>query len=1019
MNDYIFTTNKPAKNVNLPYPFKTRGCSASMQPKPATAVSLLFMLLLLGQAFTGHLNQIPGEERAAELDSPSIVMSSNNTTDTDGDGIYDTNDACPNGTTNWTSSYMTDHDGDGCKDNSTEDMDDDNDGLVDAYDSCMLGNLGWISSNTTDYDSDGCQDSSEDLDDDNDGVLDLDDSCMLGDLGWFSSNTTDADGDGCRDATEDTDGGTGGGNSATGCGNDASYTSLYAYSYSSYYYVNDTFTGIMSVQCGLVNMTMTLDYSILDSSNSTFDSGNMSWIGSNSNYTNEIWNTTLTQSGTFGFYTVLGYYDANQTWTQLDTDYDTFTVWNQTNGSGNSSGTMEWIGVMFFDANDASLGTVITGTPYPNFNSTDDVGIWISTNGLNTTSPSPLYNVDFTLTHLLPNTGTSYTSSVSDYYGDVPGDGPRIMNSTNTSQSFSHLSFLEFYDGCWKLDAELFDNTGLLLATNYGTMFTIGGNNSCDSNGGNTGGNNTDGNNTDGNNTGGNNTGGNNTGGNNTGGNNTGGNNTGNNTGCGYNSTNLTHTQSVSGQPFIQTGVYTTNSVIFLNDYLACTVIGESYQLDVTLIRNGSTLVNDWLHNWTESNTYEMFKPWGSHPIGSYCVNSTLYTTDGSAIPQPLTQLSNLESCFVVIATGNGGGNNNGGNNTGGNNTGGNNTGGNNTGNSSGGNTPGMNVSNPVMPTNCSELNAMLANLTNLNNQWNLSDCENGTGFWFDVVVNGTGVTWFDPIYAVGYEFEVISGPNFASVNVPNGTGDDIYEVYLWNGTDYQLVATNLQAGQEYWFTGSLSGNALTYSPSPNYTGVERFAIGGLEISAQLDPTDPNGFVTGLSFIIPNGNSSQVVMSMTPVTASDMDDDGFEDSEDNCWNMSNTDQLDTDGDNLGDLCDLDDDNDGLDDSNDVFPLDPSEQMDSDNDGIGNNLDSDDDGDGVTDSIDNCPLTPNSDQADLDGDGIGSECDDMEVTTGGNGTIDSDGDSIPSIGMVGTVVAISAGFLISIRREDEE
>ena len=454
--------------------------------------------------------------------------------------------------------------------------------------------------------------------------------------------------------------------------------------------------------------------------------------------------------------------------------------------------------------------------------------------------------------------------------------------------------------------------------------------------------------------------------------------------------------------------------MIFLNDYVACTVIGESYQLDVTLIRNGATLVDDWLHNWTESNTYEMFKPWGSHPIGSYCVNSTLYITDGSAIPQPLTQLSNLESCFVVIATGNGGGNN-----TGGNNTGGNNTGGNNTGNSSGGNTPGMNVSNPVMPTNCSELNAMLANLTNLNNQWNLSDCENGTGFWFDVVVNGTGVTWFDPIYAVGYEFEVLSGPNFASVNVPNGTGDDFYEIYLWNGTDYQLVATNLQAGQEYWFTGSLSGNALTYSPSASYTGVERFAIGGLEISAQLDPTDPNGFVTGLSFIIPNGNSAQVVMSMTPVTASDMDDDGFEDSEDNCWNISNTDQLDTDGDNLGDLCDLDDDNDGLDDSNDVFPLDPSEQMDSDNDGIGNNLDSDDDGDGVTDSIDNCPLTPNSDQADLDGDGIGSECDDMELTTGGNGTIDSDGDSIPSIGMVGTVVAISAGFFLAIRREDEE
>ena len=35
---------------------------------------------------------------------------------------------------------------------------------------------------------------------------------------------------------------------------------------------------------------------------------------------------------------VLGYYDANQTWTQLDTGYDTFTVLNQTSGGGNNGG---------------------------------------------------------------------------------------------------------------------------------------------------------------------------------------------------------------------------------------------------------------------------------------------------------------------------------------------------------------------------------------------------------------------------------------------------------------------------------------------------------------------------------------------------------------------------------------------------------------------------------------------------------------------------------------------------------
>ena len=65
----------------------------------------------------------------------------------------------------------------------------------------------------------------------------------------------------------------------------------------------------------------------------------------------------------------------------------------------------------------------------------------------------------------------------------------------------------------------------------------------------------------------------------------------------------------------------------------------------------------------------------------------------------------------------------------------------------------------------------------NLTNAFNLSDCENGTGFWFNLTVNGTGVNWYDPVYAVGYDFEVLSGPKFASVVVPPGYGDDKYDI--------------------------------------------------------------------------------------------------------------------------------------------------------------------------------------------------------------------------------------------------
>lgn len=67
--------------------------------------------------------------------------------------------------------------------------------------------------------------------------------------------------------------------------------------------------------------------------------------------------------------------------------------------------------------------------------------------------------------------------------------------------------------------------------------------------------------------------------------------------------------------------------------------------------------------------------------------------------------------------------------------------------------------------------------------------------------------------------------------------------------------------------------------------------------------------------------------------------------------------LDRDGDGVPEDIDPDDDNDGVNDTEDAFPLDPDETVDTDGDGTGDNEDEDDDNDGVPDVDDLDPLDP--------------------------------------------------------------
>lgn len=81
------------------------------------------------------------------------------------------------------------------------------------------------------------------------------------------------------------------------------------------------------------------------------------------------------------------------------------------------------------------------------------------------------------------------------------------------------------------------------------------------------------------------------------------------------------------------------------------------------------------------------------------------------------------------------------------------------------------------------------------------------------------------------------------------------------------------------------------------------------------------------------------VVTSNTVTA-DSDNDGIADAQDNCPLLSNPNQLNTDSDSLGNVCDLDDDNDGIPDSWELLyglnPLVSSDAgLDGDNDGLTN------------------------------------------------------------------------------------
>jgi hypothetical protein len=201
----------------------------------------------------------------------------------------------------------------------------------------------------------------------------------------------------------------------------------------------------------------------------------------------------------------------------------------------------------------------------------------------------------------------------------------------------------------------------------------------------------------------------------------------------------------------------------------------------------------------------------------------------------------------------------------------------------------------------------------------------------------------------------------------------------------------------------------VTDGPSAGTTGAGTTDASGMtsfSFTSNAEGTDTIKAAAGAS-----SATATVTWNASHPTPEDNDGDGIRNTQDNCPFVSNRDQADNDGDHFGDVCDSDDDNDSLQDTEetpngcDPFVKDtdgdglndwqevkgyhtPCKDADADDDGASDGREvlqmgtdphnPDSDGDGVADGFDNCPRVRNADQKDSDGDGLGDACDGVQI-----------------------------------------
>ena len=279
------------------------------------------------------------------------------------------------------------------------------------------------------------------------------------------------------------------------------------------------------------------------------------------------------------------------------------------------------------------------------------------------------------------------------------------------------------------------------------------------------------------------------------------------------------------------------------------------------------------------------------------------------------------------------------------------------------------------------------------------------------VFSGGSNVSWDDIKISLGAHetLQEFANGNDSMIGETLDVGE---HTVTWTATDgsgnetiaSQVVTINedikpIVLTQDITITLDINGQASILATAVDNRSTDNCGIDSLVLDKEdFTAVDTGDNTVTLTVTDLTGNVNTGTATITIINP-DIDNDGVNNEIDNCPATANADQADNDSDGEGDICDIDDDNDGTPDLEDAFPTDANESVDTDGDGVGNNADAfpndatesfDTDGDGTGDNADAFPNDANE-SVDSDGDGTGDNAD--AFPNDATESLDTDGDGV--------------------------